>query len=260
MKVSELKDFMVVCSKIATGKGSAEKELKQYESMRSKLLQDKNLINFVPQFITSSPEGVDIYEYFQAMTRKYNERRETIRLSFQEMIERAKEIEKSGIPLELGKPLENVNSNSIREDWLKAVERSNSDPSGSITSSRAMIESTLKCILKDSNTPFKSGNNTSSLWHCVKNLLFPTFSNEPAEIKKLVGSVSMMIENIKMIRNNFGDAHGRTDEDQTLDPISARFIANLSISVCNFLTEVYGKRKTEILQNAVMVSPTATPK
>ncbi len=146
------------------------------------------------------------------------------------------------------------------EDWLKAVERSDSDPSGSITSSRAMIESTLKYILKDSNTPFKSGNDISSLWQCVKGILFPAFSNEPAEIKKMVGSVSMMIGEIKLIRNNFGDEHGRTDEDQTLDPAYARFIASLSISVCKFLTDVYEKRKTKIVQNTTMVSLIATPK
>lgn len=246
MNDSELEDFMVVCSKIATSKASVEKEFKQYETMRSILLQDNNLIHFVPQFITSPPEGVDLYDYMQAKTRQYDERRETIRTAFQKMKERVKEIEDTGIPLELGKSLENINSTSVREDWLKAVERSVSDPSGSITSSRAMIESTLKYILKDSNTPLKSGNDISSLWQCVKDLVFPAFSNEPAEIKKIVGSVPMMIMNIKLIRNNFGDAHGRVDEDQTLDPVYARYIASLSISVCEFLIEVYEKHKTQI--------------
>jgi hypothetical protein len=84
--------------------------------------------------------------------------------------------------------------------WVNA--RFNEFYSGNITSSRAMIESTLKYILKYSNTPFKSGNDISSLWQCVKGLLFPAFSNEPAKIKKMVGSVSMMIVKIKLIRNN----------------------------------------------------------
>ncbi len=244
MNVSELEYFMVVCSKIATGKASVEKEFKQYETMRSILLQDKNLIHFVPQFIEFSPEGEDLYNYMKAITRMYDKRRETIRLAFQEMIKRVKEIDNTRILLELGKPLENINSNSLRDYWLKAVERSVSDPSGSITSSRAMIESTLKYILKDSNTPLKSGNDISSLWQCVKDLVFPAFYNEPEEIKKIVGSVPTMIMNIKLIRNNFGDAHGRVDEDQTIDPVYAGYIASLSISVCKFLTEVYEKHKT----------------
>lgn len=254
----EIDSYMVVCSKIVTGKGSVETELKQYESMRSQLLHDDNLRDYVPQSILHSPEGVDLYDYYQAKFKTYDERREMIRQEFQGLIEMAKEIERSGLLKELGKPLERFNSKSIKEDWKKASERAENDPSGSITSSRALIESTFKYILKDAKIHFESGDDISTLWKYVKKQLFPDFSSEPDEVKKMVGSVSMMVGNIKSIRNGFGDAHGRLDEDKTLTPTDARYIASLSASTCLFLLEFYEMHKTNVNQDIVIVSSTTT--
>lgn len=240
MDTKNIERLKVVCINIATGRADTDNDFTLYKNLRSELLKDAILSPYIPSFINDATEGEALFTYLQALFPNSAERRSSIRENFAPLEEKAKE---NGLLTGLEKSIEKFNSNSVKENWRKMVERAPSDPSGCVTSARALIESTLKHILKELDIETKKNPDIKSLFHDVKERLFPNFPAESNEVKSIIGSIAMVIDKVKLVRDEFGDAHGHLDSEGTLTPLFAKFIANMSGSVCGVLIEALEEYK-----------------
>ena len=239
MEIEGIERLKVVCIKIATGKADPDFDFNKYRDLRSELLKDSSLSLYIPSSIQDSSDGGAFFRYLQALAGSYRERRHIIQDTFAPLEKKAKETKKTGLLTGLEKQIEKVSSNFVKENWRKMIERAASDPSGCVTSARGLLESTLKHILKESGIEVKKNPDIGNLFYEVREVLFPKFPEETEEIKKMVGSMAMIIDKIKLVRDGYGDAHGHLDGDGNLDPLFAVFIANMSGSICGFLIEAH---------------------
>ena len=246
MEIDGIERLKVVCIKIATGKADLDYDFNLYRNLRSELLMDSSLSSYIPSSIHDSSDGNAFFRYLQALAASYRERRKIISDTFAPLEKKAQETKMTGLLTGLEKQIEKVNSNFVKENWRKMIERAASDPSGCITSARGLLESTLKHILKESGIEVKKNPDIGNLFHEVREVLFPNFPEETKEIQKLVGSMAVIVDKIKLVRDGYGDAHGHLDGDGDLDPLFAVFIANMSGSICGFLIkahELYKKKE-----------------
>lgn len=239
MKTEGIERLKVVCTKIATGKADQEYDYKLYESLRGELLKDSSLSQVIPSSIQDSSDGEAFFRYLQALASSYRERREIIHDVFAPLEEKVEEMEDSRLLDGFAKQMEKVNSNFVKENWRKMIERADSDPSGCITSARGLLESTLKHILRESDIEVKKNPDIGNLFHEVRKVLFPNFPKETEEIKRIIRSMAMVIDKIKLVRDEYGDAHGHLDGDGNLEPLFAVYIANMSGSICGFLIDAH---------------------
>lgn len=248
MEQDALERLKVVCIKIVTGKASEDLDFLIYEGLRSELLKESLLEPFIPAFLKDSPDGNDLFDYLQGQSGRYAERRVIVREAFKVLENKSTEIKSAGLFTGFGEQLKEINSGSVMENWNKMIDRSTSDYSGCITSAKALIESTLRHILTDSKIPFGKDEDIGTLFSKVRSLIFPNLSSETDDIKKLVGSLSVMISKVNLIRNDFGDAHGHIDGDGKLDPLFVILFANISGTVSSFIAGAYKIYKDSLSQ------------
>lgn len=236
MNTEELERLKVVCIKIATGKADPQDDFNLYSALRRELLTDSKLSSHIPASIRDSLDGGSLFGYFQALYPTYQERRVAINKTFVPLEKITREKETTYLlTTDLENNIGSVDSTFVRENFRKMIERADSDPSGCITSARGLLESTLKYILNQSGIEVEKNPDIGKLLNKVKQVLFPNFPKETEEIKKIIGSLSLVVDKIKLIRDSYGDAHGHLDGDGSLDSVFAVFIANMSASICSFL-------------------------
>ncbi len=145
----------------------------------------------------------------------------------------------SGQPTPLDESLadlfERVPSHSIREKWDKALHRRITDPSGAITSARALLESTLKWIIEQRGG--KPTDSNKALFSKAIDALGLEVKGKP--IEKTIEGLSSIIWGIGDMRNKHGDAHGAASDAIPPTKYEAGLCVNLAGAVALYLLEEF---------------------
>jgi hypothetical protein len=64
-----------------------------------------------------------------------------------------------------------LNSDSVRDAWMRAVERRDLEPDAAVTAARSLLESTLKTILDDHGEEYDEGDDLPKLYRRVQDVL-----------------------------------------------------------------------------------------
>ncbi|GEM_PF-915623 len=115
--------------------------------------------------------------------------------------------------------------------WRKAVERVASDPDGAITAARSLLETLLKDILTRKQVTFPSSADLKKLFRLA------TDGVELVEgTKQFSSGLQSVLDGVQLVRNNAGDAHGRSDGMPT--PVAlARLVVTTAGALARFLVD-----------------------
>ncbi|MGI9337984.1 MAG: abortive infection family protein [Gammaproteobacteria bacterium] len=124
-----------------------------------------------------------------------------------------------------------------------------SAPAVAIGVAKDMVESCYKAILQDANAGFSDSENIPELAHKaadVLNLLPQNISERKKgekAIKKVLGSLTNIVQGTAELRNQYGSGHGRKAGHAGLSPRHARLAARAAVTLVAFLLETAEQRK-----------------
>src|SRR5690606_23360236 len=99
----------------------------------------------------------------------------------------------------------------IHSEWEKALARKRDDPEGAITSSRSLIEGTLKYILEQSDVAYDEKAELPKLYKQTAEVLnLAPSQHTEAIFKQILGGCQSVVEGMGALRNKLGDAHGKS--------------------------------------------------
>lgn len=133
-------------------------------------------------------------------------------------------------------------SSEIQDTWKKLLNRVLSDPEGSITSARALVEDVCKYILDKFGDSYENKDGLDVLYKKVAKNLSLAPENHQLEIyKKILGGCNSVVDGLASVRNALGDAHGKGEKSPKPSPRHAKLAVNLAITMSLFLMETFEK-------------------
>ena len=132
--------------------------------------------------------------------------------------------------------IENLDSLQIHREWQKALRRQKTDPEGAITSARTLLEATCKKILSDKGQDPGDALTLPQMYRKVADLLDLAPSKATDDlIKRLLGNCQSIVTTLGALRNQVGDAHGKSPDYAPMSSIHSELAVNLSGSMALFL-------------------------
>ncbi|WP_298988207.1 abortive infection family protein [uncultured Campylobacter sp.] len=201
-----------------------------YKYTRERVLGIPELENLVPWFLKHC-ENIESFYTFIKKDRGYKEREEYIDKEFNPI----NAILKENIAFD---------NRYIQDTWQKALERLSGDPEGAITSSRTLLESILKYILKDQKIDFNEKNSSlHDLYKKVSEILdFAPEKYQEESFKQILGGMSAIISGIGEVRNKAGDGHGRPEDYEKAQKRHAEFLVWNAGGMGMFIFKTYKEK------------------
>ena len=138
--------------------------------------------------------------------------------------------------------LESDGLEAAREDFDRALESIESDPSQAISSSCSTLESICKAILDNLGEEYPRDESLQPLIKKVSKCLdlAPSGKADP-EIKRILGGLENVSFGIAVLRTKFSSAHGRGKKQHNyrLSSRHARLAVNAAATAGYFLIETY---------------------
>jgi hypothetical protein len=123
------------------------------------------------------------------------------------------------------------------------------DPALAIGSAKELVEATCKAILEDVGATVPDKADLPELVHQVFDRLDLVAKNVPAEkkgaaaIRKVLGSLSQVVQGVAELRNLYGSGHGRRPGERGLAARHARLCAGAASTLATFLMETAVHRR-----------------
>lgn len=143
-----------------------------------------------------------------------------------------------GIPLPatLAKAVESIDSAYVQRHWEKLTKRLPDDPEGAITSARTLLETVCLHVLDVRGKTIEYKGDLPQLYRAVaEELKIAPRKEDESTLKQILGSCAGLIQGVAILRNQFGDAHGRLS-DQAFRRV-AHLAANAAGTIAIFLIE-----------------------
>jgi hypothetical protein len=136
-----------------------------------------------------------------------------------------------------------LDADSVRDAWIRALERRATEPEGAITMARTLLESTLKTILEDRELDYREADDLPALYKAVSGELglAPGHYSEQA-FKQILGGCHSVVVGLGSLRNKVGDAHGTGRKTYRPAERHAALAVNLAGSMALFLIETHESR------------------
>jgi hypothetical protein len=127
----------------------------------------------------------------------------------------------------------------MTEYWNKATQRCVSDPEGSITNAKSLVESVCKYILEDRASPISNNQDLKDLYKQVSKCLDLDVTPErKASLHQMLTGIVSIVNGIAGLRNHASDSHGHTKQTPS-PPYRHAFLATrLAGALSSFLLEV----------------------
>lgn len=142
--------------------------------------------------------------------------------------------------------VEALDLDSVQRDFQRAVEQSEADPEGAITSACSTIESVCKCLLDHMKQPYPSKQDVGHLAAEVQRHLnlAPDRPDVDQDVRRILGGFSNVSAGIGSLRTHAGDAHGRGKQVTRVDSRIARLAIHSASTVALFLIETWQEKKS----------------
>lgn len=130
----------------------------------------------------------------------------------------------------------------VLKECNRIEKEAQTDPEDAITSAKAMVESTLKHILDSEGEQFNNNEPLRALYKKVSNImnLSPGGHNENTFRTILSGMINV-INGLDEIRNEYGDAHGKSKKNYKPETRHAFLAINAARTITEFLLFSYKK-------------------
>lgn len=217
----------------------------EFQKLREKILSKKSMHKHVPDFLLTCRTLDQFWNYVKKPRfEKYAERRNFLYESFNPLLTHLEQEETIPSDENISRTIKEASWDSVNDTWEKLLERRKTDPEGSITASRTLLEDVCKCILDENNIEYstKTGLPTLSEKALMSIELHPSQANEDS-IRKLLGLCTSGCNIIGEFRNKYGDSHGNGIKKDVSDPMYVEFIVNVSGAIAKLMIEKWDEMK-----------------
>lgn len=236
-----LMEFQKLCINFATGTNI---EFKDYEEARNRVMAVPLLLRRLPDWVSEARYASQFWTLMKKTSNHYAPRRKFINDSLSPVFEY---IEKSGtepISISFEEVLRNCDSRVIEELWQKIHTRRGTDPEGTITASRSLVESTCKFILESTGTEYEANADLPTLYKLTaKKLTLGPNQHKEDIFKQILSGCHSIVNGLAGLRNEFGDAHGKNDKTPLPLDYHADLAVNAAGTIATFLISTYEKQK-----------------
>lgn len=211
-----------------------------YLQLRRSLRTHPAIFSRLPDFVRSCADIGEFWLFIRDHFPSYHQRRAFIRQSFGEVTDYLEANEPDLSMLAVTETLSELNSRSVQDVWLKALQRRRHDPDGAITAARTMLETVCKHILDDESIPYGRHDDLPKLWRTTATQLKLTpEQHEATDIKSLLGNCQAVVNGLANLRNAVGDAHGQGRKPMQARPRHAELAVNLAGSMASFVVATW---------------------
>lgn len=237
-----LDDFQKKCIDLSTGRGS-ETSYEDYEHSRANLLSQPELLPRLPHWVSSCRYGGQFWSLMKNTSSNYQGRREFIWESLSPVFDYVEQGFTEPSCMSLEALLSNCTSVSVVDCWRKIHVRRISDPEGTITIARSLVESTCKYILEELGESYTNKDDLPRLYKKTAHAmhLSPGQHNEQI-FKQILSGCSSVIDGFAALRNDLGDAHGKGKIKSSPSARHADLAVNLAGTISTFLISTYEER------------------
>lgn len=186
---------------------------------------------------------LDYYEDLNSEMEWKTENNDKIANKIREMLSSNSETDGS-VDVDLEKLTEIFNNDYIEKQMKLMKDLIETHPADSIGKSKELLESCFKFILDNENIDYKDSDKLQDLRQKVFVMLnLDSNKNNSAksnkEVKKILSSLTQVIDGINNLRNREGDGHGKGKDFIELPPRYARLVVNSSIALVRFIWDTY---------------------
>lgn len=239
-------DNMIKFQKIITDQVTGiEQSNESYSSFRKYCLQMDVPKELLPDLVLKNHTLNQLDARIKREIKTYKERREFIWELFKPLLAylenyKYKPNSASAICNQTEVALKIIDSPHLQELWNKAVSRINSDPEGTITVSRSILESTCKHILDKMKLQYDDKMDLPDLYKfTAKSLNLSPDQHTEKIFKQILSGVGSVVHGFGSLRNKLSDSHGVGVNKSKPSLRHARLALNLGMSVSIFLMETY---------------------
>lgn len=236
-----VKKFEDTSIALATGKGQFAYE--PWEEARNQMLAEPALLPRIPAWISSCRWGSQFWQFIKGKSPHYQGRREFIWDSIRPIYEFIERGNTEPVAISFENILINASPDSVSEIWRKIYSRRDSDPEGTITACRTLLESTCKYILDQFGEEYSNRDDLPKLYRKTASLmqLGPEMQNQEVFKQILSGCVSV-VNGLASLRNLLGDAHGKSSNYPKPTSRHADLAINFSGTISVFLITTYEEK------------------
>jgi len=222
----------------ATGESADDAE---YKNLRKYFLDHAEYENLLPDFVRVRRDLSQFWGFIKNKFGTYAERREFIWEKFSDLLNFVEKRSKNSVSESLSnKNLINFGTNAIHQEIQKGLERVRTDPEGAITLARTILESTCKFIADKRKIKYDDNTDLSAIYKSIaKELNLSPDQHSEDIFKQILGGCSGIVNGLGMLRNRFGDAHGKGPSKIKPASRHAELAVNLAGTMALFLIETY---------------------
>ncbi|MDG3440668.1 abortive infection family protein [Nitrospirillum amazonense] len=227
---------------LCEGQGKMVDEV--YRVLRLEFMNDPTTKTLVPQFVRSAHDTGSMWAFLKSHSGQWAPRRQFVRDQFVSLINY---LESGASPADflISDTLISFDAQGVTDAWQKALSRRETDPSGAVTSARTLLESVCKHILEDDTGAalYSPNDDLPKLYKFASERLNIAPSQHSEEVfRRILGSVSSVVEGLGALRNKIGDAHDPGRKRFKVAPRHAALAINLAGSMALFLVETANAR------------------
>jgi hypothetical protein len=232
----------------ATGQTIQPSQEKEYKDCRKKLLNNEELSIYTASFIRTCSDLNEFWSFIQPKFKTYKERRDFIRETMEPLFNAILAPIKSPVQIHAMPTLNKLNSNSIRNIWLKSINRLINDPEGAVTAAKTLLEDVIKNILNDLCINYSDDNDDlPKLYGLVAEALQLSPAQHIEKIfKQILGVSFSIILGLAGLRNKISDAHASGKRPVIVDKRHAEWVVNLAGTTATFLVATWEHKKGSI--------------
>lgn len=225
----------------ATGEGHDES---LYERLRRELMRDSQMNALLPKFLRTCRSLSVFWPYIKHKADTYAERRQIIGQAFNPLVDHLEDVDRAPGDFVISETLQGFDEQGVHAVWSKALSRRTTDPEGSITIARTLLETVIKRILDDQSEKYTAKDDLPRLYRRVArtlNLAPNQHSEEP--VRAILGGAMQLVNGIGTLRNRLSDAHGRGGP-LPVRPVArhASLTVNTAGAIAAFLVETHLER------------------
>jgi len=229
LKVRNLENLL-----ISVGRGL--KDDVRYGQLLEPLLAIPDVKKLLPEIVVANQRIAAYWPAIQKMGG-YKDRDTFIHQAFRPLIEQLQKTQAV-----MASSVE-ITDHHINEQWQKALDRVQRDPEGAITMARTLLETVCRHILDSLGQPHDYNGDVIRLYKTVARVLNLSPDQHTAtNFKQILSGASAIVDGLAGLRNNLGDAHGKTHSSGRPATRHAQLAVNMSGAMSHFLLQTFESR------------------
>ncbi len=214
-----------------------------YHFLRRHFLDNPDTKALLPQFVRTSRDLSQFWQFIKAKFAHYAERREFLWTEFGPLLNHLESGSLAPADKPISDALQQFDQDNVHRVWSRALERKNRDPEGAITSARTLLESVCKHILDACAIEYPKNVELHQLYSLTaKELNLSPDQHSEKIFKQILGGCSGIVTGLGSLRNTLGDAHGQGRRPVKPAPRHAELAVNLAGAVALFLVTTFEER------------------